>query len=169
MNKANGTLYIMQFKPDSAFYYLNTLSGMPDFFSTAIKGYFRIDSNIAYIKETSSCRLELQFSKSNVIIYQDSACKYEFTTAGKYKKTSLIPKRNSTMLLNFTEKLAKSNNDSLHVYSAPSIDAKSKLIVCKEGDLKIIDEYNLFYLIEHKKYKTEFMWVPKKYLLIPKK
>lgn len=169
MNKANGNLYIMQFKPDSAFFYLNTLSGMPDFFTTDIKGYLRIDSNVAYIKEASSCRLELLFTKSSVVIHQDTACKYEYTTAGTYKKTSAIPKRNSTMLLNFTEKPAKSLNDSLIVFNAPSLHAQSKMIHCKEGDLKVIDDFNSFFLVEHKKYKTEFMWVPKKNLLIPKK
>jgi hypothetical protein len=55
------------------------------------------------------------------------------------------------------------------VFVAPSLQAKSKVILCKENDIKIIDEYNTFFLIEHKKYKTEFMWVQKKNLLIPKK
>lgn len=168
LNKANGYLYIMQFKPDSAFFYLNAISGMPDFLTTDIKGFMRIDSTTAYIKEAESCRLVLKMEKSKCIIQQDSSCKYEFNTSGIYKKTAAIPKRNATMLLNYIEKPAKTTSDTIIAYLAPHSEAKTKSIVCKEGDLKVIDEYKQFLLIEHKKYKQEFLWVYKKNILLPK-
>jgi hypothetical protein len=168
LNKANGTLYLFQFKSDSAFFYLNCLSGMPDFLTTDIKGFLRIDSTKGYIKEAESCRIKINFEKTKCHLSQDSLCKYEFNTSGVYKKTSPIPKRNPTMLLNYTEKVAKSTTDTIIAYLAPHIEAKSKPIVCKEGDIKVIDEYKQFLLIEHKKYKQEFLWVIKKNILIPK-
>ena len=169
LNKPNGILYFMQFAPDSAFLYLSTTSGNPDFLSTDIKGMVKIDSSITYIKQAAACRLELTLLKTSIIVKQDTGCQYEYTTAGTYKKTSHVIKRSPTMVINYTEKPARAKQDSLEVFVAPSLQAKSKVILCKENDIKIIDEFNAFFLIEHKKYKTEFMWVQKKNLLIPKK
>ena len=169
LNKPNGTLYLMQFSSDSAFFYLSTLSGNPEFLSTDIKGMLRIDSSTSYIKQASACRLELTLLKNSIVVKQDTGCTYEYTTAGTYKKTGAGLKRSPTMVINYTEKPARAKQDSLEVFLAPSLKAKSKVILCKENDIKIIDEFNAFFLIEHKKYKTEFMWVQKKNLLIPKK
>lgn len=168
LNKPNGTLYVMQFKPDSAFIYLNAISGMPDFLTTDLKGCIRLDSSIGYFKEVASCRIVLHFEKMKCIIAQDSLCNYEFNTSGTFKKTSSTLKRSPTMLLNYSEKPAKTTSDTIMAYLAPHIEAKTKSILCKDGDIKVIDEYKQFLLIEHKKYKQEFLWVLKKQILLPK-
>ena len=168
LNKANGTLYVFHFKPDSAFFYLNAISGMPDFLSTDIKGFLRIDSSIAYIKEAESCRLVIKFLSGKCVIEQDTLCKYEFNTSGTYKRSATALKRNATMLLNYVEKPARTTSDTIMAYLAPHSDAKTKTIICKTGDIKVIDEYKQFLLIEHKKYKQEFLWVYKKNILLPK-
>lgn len=168
LNKANGVIYVTQINSDTAFFYLHALSGMPEFNSTDIKGFIRLDSNIGYFKDVESCRLVLEFEKSKCLIKQDTLCKYEFNTSGMYKKTSNIVKRNATMMLNYTEKPARTTLDTLTAYVAPHAASNSKLLVCKDGDIKVIDEYNQFLLIEHKKHKQEFLWVYKKHILLPK-
>lgn len=160
LNKPNGTLYLIHFQPDSAFFYLSTLSGAPDFFSTDLKGFARIDSNLARFKR-DNCLITMQFGKTGVEISHDSACGLEYPVAGQFKKTGPVPKRSATMVLNYTERLVQANADSLQVYCAPHAIASSRMVQCKAGDLKIVDEFRGFYLIDHRKFKTEFMWVPK--------
>ena len=160
LNKPNGTLYLIHFQPDSAFFYLSSLSGAPDFFSTDIKGFAQIDSNTARFKR-DKCLITMQFGKNVVEISHDTVCGFEYPVAGQFKKTSPVAKRSATMLLNYTERPVKAEGDSLQVYSAPHTMATSRMVLCKAGDLKVVDEFRGFYLIDHRKFKTEFMWVPK--------
>lgn len=160
LNKPNGTLYLIHFQPDSAFFYLSTLSGAPDFFSTDLKGFAQIDSNTARFKR-DKCLITMQFGKTDVEISHDSVCGMEYPVSGRFKKTGPVAKRSATMLLNYTERPVQANGDSLQVYSAPHTVASSRKVLCKAGDIKIVDEFRGFYLIDHRKFKAEFMWVPK--------
>ena len=160
LNKPNGTLYLIHFLPDSAFFYLSTLSGAPDFFSTDLKGFARIDSNTAQFKR-DKCIVTMQFGKTGAQISHDSLCGFEYPVSGQFKKTAPVAKRGATMLLNYTERPVQADGDSLLVYSAPHTMASSRKVFCKAGDLKIVDEFRGFYLIDHRKFKTEFMWVPR--------
>jgi len=169
LNKPNGTLYVIHFKPDSAFFYLSTLSGSPDFFATDMRGYMSIDSNSGWFRTKDQCRVHFRFTGSKVDITQDSTCRFEYSTEGAYKKTAPTAKRSATMLINYTERVVKPSSDTLLVYTAPHVEAATKKIMCRENDLKIIDEFRSFYLVEHKKYKTEFLWVPKSLFPLPQK
>ncbi|MBK7586987.1 MAG: hypothetical protein IPI22_00965 [Bacteroidetes bacterium] len=67
VNKANGTICLFQINMDSAFFYLNNMSGAPDFNLTTIKGFLRIDTNACFYKrflQNTVCLCE-QYVDSN--------------------------------------------------------------------------------------------------------
>lgn len=169
INKANGNLLLFHFKPDSAFFFLNAISGMPEFLNADIKGFMSIDSTHGFYQIKEKCSIDLDFSKTTIKIHQDSSCTFEFPFDGTYKKMNTVLKKTSTMMLNFVEKKAVSKLDTLEVYEVPHPLATSKKIKCEATILRVIDEYQQYYLIEHPKYKTEFMWVLKKSIFIQKK
>ncbi len=169
LNKANAALYVLQFTEDSAFFYLNGISGMPDFFTTEIRGFLKIDGLNGTFTSKDSCQLALEFKNGQVNITQDLNCKLDFPVNGKYKKTSNTAKKNSTFLISYTEKPAILKSDSVHCYEAPSYGSNIIFTVTKNSNIKIIDEYRDFYLIEDKSKASQFLWIPKSSLSAARK
>lgn len=173
INKANSTIYICQFKEDSAFVYVQAVSGMPDFFTTDEKGFATLIDHQFTMKTKENCVITLDMN-SNILTCTDNIdCKYEFSVAGKYKKT--MPhqarghstnglKKGATMMFQFIEKMGNINKDSTVSYQAPHADAKTIFTYSKNDILKIQDEFNGYYLVENSKQKNEFQWVLKKYI-----
>ena len=161
LNKANATLYVLQYKNDSAFFYLNAISGLPDFNTTELKGFLRIDSGKGYYLQKDSCLLSFSLANNMMTVKEDSFCHFEASTSGKYKRSSPIMKKNSTFLLSYTEKTAVLKIDSALCYEAPTFSAKVIYTLPKNAEFKIIDEYQRFFLIELKEKASVFLWITK--------
>jgi hypothetical protein len=169
INKAFATAYIYHFQEDSAFFYIHGVSGMPDFFTADLKGFLRIDSNRGIYTGKDTCNIDLLFSAQQLTIQRDTLCKHEMNTVGKYKKSSNKWVKGPSVLFNYIEKSGQIQVDSCTVFAAPHPNAKIKRTFAKSSTVKIIDEFRLFYLVEHPSAKKEFTWVLKKHVLIPKK
>lgn len=168
LNKANATLYVFQFKEDSAFIYYSGLSGMPDFNTTSFKGYISIDLNTAIFPESKTCSVNFLFSRNEMKILDSNSCTFEMNPAGKYKKINSNPKKSATMMLDFTEKKGEIKDDTVKAFFAPHQEASVVASFKKGESIKIIDQYKQYYLIEHKSKKNEFTWVLKSQVTILK-
>lgn len=168
LNKANGTICFFQVKPDTAFFYLNNMSGAPDFNLTNMKGFLRIDSNSFFYRK-DSCRIILELKNNIFSVTQNTACKNDFSVEGKYKKMNNSLKKPNTWMTEYTERNGVINTDSSVIYIAPHPEAKQIATLKKDTGVKVIDEVNGFYLVEIPKQKNEFMWTSKKNVLLPKK
>lgn len=168
VNKANGTICLFQINMDSAFFYLNNMSGAPDFNLTTIKGFLRIDTNACFYKK-DSCKIQFVYANNILTVSQNNACKYDFSVDGKYKKMNNTLKKPNTWMTEYTEKSGIILADSSLVYMAPHQASKQISMLKKETNVKVIDEMNGFYLIEIPKQKNEFLWTAKKNVLLNKK
>ena len=167
LNKANGTICLFQIKADSAFFYLNNMSGAPDFNLTNMKGFLRIDSNsFRYRKDSCTVMLILQGNVFNVT--QGEKCKNDFSVDGKYKRMSNTLKKPNTWMTEYTEKNGSINSDSALILHAPHTEARVVMSLSKASQVKVIDEVNGFYLIEIAKHKNEFLWTSKKNVSVSK-
>lgn len=169
INKATGQIYLFQVKSDTLFFIIQTLSGAPDYHSNSIKGFAKIDSNKADYFNNKNCHIHFDLSQSTLKVSEDTICKSEFTSNGLYKKMPQKMKKSPMMMSDFTEKPVKPPKDSLLFYSVPHKNSDSKWVHCKEGQLKIIDEFQSYFLVEHKSYKDDFLWIPKHKLFPNKK
>ncbi len=167
LNKANGTICLFMIKPDTAFFYLNNMSGAPDFNLTNLKGFLRIDSaNFSYHKD--SCKVSLVWQGNMIQVTQSDQCKHEFSVEGKYKRINNSLKKPNTWMTEYTEKNAMINADSAKIFQAPHNAAPIIMTLPKASPVKVIDEINGFYLVEIAKHKNEFMWTPKKNVSVSK-
>lgn len=169
VNKAGATIYLNHFKDDSAFIYMTAISGAPDFLTTELKCFIRIQGQEARYQSKDSCGIQFYFSPSQVELVQHASCPFEYPTDGKYKKTGPQLKKGSMLMLSYTEKIARVAMDSIWALDAPHSEAKAVIQLKKDMDVTITDEYRGYYLIELKSHKTEFLWVHKKHLVLPKK
>ena len=169
MNKAGATLYLSHFSEDSAFFLIQAMSGMPDFFTTEIKGFIRIDNGLGIYQPKDSCRIEFIFTTSSCTISENGYCKNEFGTDGKYKKTATKVKKGIGLLPGFSDKSGTITQDSTSCYSIPHYSSPSACSLLNNESVTITDEFNGFYLIEIKSKKNEFLWVPKKNIQLAKK
>lgn len=161
INKENGTLFLFQFKDDSAFFYLNNFSGAPDFFLTNVKGFLKIDSNSMEFKK-GQCIITLNAKSNQIIIKQDSLCKFEHPIDGIYKKFTNNLKKTNTWFTEYTERATKLKRDSIPIFFAPSESAKIIGSLSIDSKIHILDEVANFYLIELNNKKNEFYWIEKK-------
>ncbi len=162
VNKANGTLYVTHFKEDSAFFMVQTVSGMPDFFTTEIKGFMQIENNMGLYIAKDSCKIEFTFTTVSCSLNENIECKFDFSTNGKYKKTSPKLKKGSSMMPLFVDKKGTVKTDTVYCLSAPNASSATQCLLQKNDEVQITDEFNGYYLIELKNKKNEFLWVWKK-------
>lgn len=168
INKANGYLYVFHFKPDSLFFYLSTVSGAPDFLMSNLKGFASIDSNNAvYVKNNCIIQFGID-AKKGISIKQNDTCVFEFSFNGIYKRNNQALKRNTTWMTEYSEKNAVIKLDSLILYNVPHYSSQNNVSLQKGTSVKVLDEYNGFYLIEINHKKTEFIWAPKKWVQLSK-
>lgn len=161
LNKANASLYILQYKEDSAFFYLNAISGLPDFNTTELKGFIRMEADRGIYIQKDSCQLEFKLTGSTMTVNEESHCHFEATASGKFKRSSPIMKKNSTFLLSYTEKSAVLKIDSALCYEAPTFSSNVIYTLPKNAEFKIIDEFQRFFLIELKEKASVFLWITK--------
>ena len=162
LNKANATVYVNQFSEDSAFIYITAISGMPDFNTLDFRGFIYLVENKGSYIFKDSCKIYFTFSGNSLSIVEDSICKLPCSLASKYKKTSPVLKKSSTIISEFVEKNGKIKNDSTLIYKIPLLESEISCSILKETPIKITDEYKQFYLIELKNKQNEFLWVLKK-------
>ncbi len=167
LNKANGTICFFQIKPDSAFFYLNNMSGAPDFNLTNLKGFLRIDSNTCTYRK-DSCIVNFVINGGVFSAVQNARCKNDFSVEGKYKKLNTVLKKPNTWMTEYTEKSGVISTDSAVLYLAPHPEAKVLMNLPPDTSVKVIDEINGYYLIEIPKKKNEFMWTSKKNVKVAK-
>lgn len=161
MNKASATLYITEFNNDSAFIMLQAMSGAPDFFTTEIKGFISIEQEHGLYKGKDSSSIEFLFNAVSCTLVEHN-CKYDFSTQGKYKKTSQQLKKGFLFMPAYSDKHGIIKNDSTICYSIPHQTTNDAAFLNKNADVTITDEFNGYYLIELKNKKNEFLWVLKK-------
>jgi hypothetical protein len=169
INKAQGTIYLTQFKPDSVFVIVNVISGAPDFTTVVCKGFGSLDGNKASTSIKDNCIVNMMFRKNLLTVSHDSSCALEYPIRGSYKKLNTELKKQVTFMTDFSEKLIRSTKDSIVFYNIPHKDGSRSTYLCNATDLKIIDEYGSYYLVEHRKFPKDFLWIPKKELHLPKK
>ena len=169
MNKASATIYITQFSGDSAFFMVQAMSGMPDFFTTELKGFIRIENGNGLYNYKDSCKIEFTFTSSSCAMTENGNCRHDFSTDGKYKKTATKIKKGVSLLPAFSDKSGTVTKDSISCYSIPHYSSPSGCSLQKDQGVTITDEFNGFYLIEIKSKKNEFLWVPKKNIQLAKK
>ncbi len=162
MNKASGTIYIHQFSQDSAFFMLETVSGMPDFIMTDEKGFLHIENNNGLYKSKDTCGIEFTFTATSCSLTENGSCHHEFSTNGKYKKTSTILKKGPSLLPAMADRSGIISKDSVYARVAPHRSAAISVPINKGEEVQITDEYNGFYLIEVRNKKKDFLWVLKK-------
>jgi len=169
MNKASATMYLTHFSEDSAFFMLQAVSGMPDFFTTELKGFIRIENSTGIYTSKDSCKIKFIFTSASCEMTENGACTYDFSTDGKYKKTATKLKKGVSLLPAFSDKSGTITIDSITCYSIPHYSSPSGCSLMKNVLVTITDEFNGFYLIEIKSKKNEFLWVPKKNIQLAKK
>lgn len=162
LNKSNATVYVNHFKDDSAFVYITAVSGMPDFNTLDFRGFITIYENVASYTFKNNCTIQFQFSGNGMTITEDSMCHLQCPIATKYKRTTPALKKSSIMVSEFVEKQGKLKSDSVEIYKIPLMDSEIAYSLSKNTEMKIIDEYKQFYLIEVKNKQNEFLWVLKK-------
>lgn len=168
INKANGYLYIFHFKPDSMFFYISSVSGAPDYLMSNLKGFASIDSNNAVFAK-NNCIIQFDLDiKKGISIKQNDTCVFEFPFNGIYKKNNQPLKRNTTWMTEYSEKNGFIKSDSLILYDVPHYSSQNNVSLQKGTTVKVLDEYNGFYLIEINHKKTEFIWAPKKWVQLSK-
>lgn len=161
MNKASSTMYISEFTSDSAFFMLQAMSGAPDFYTTEIKGFISIENEHGTYKGKDSCSIDFTFNPVSCTLVEHN-CKYDFSTEGKYKKTSSQLKKGFLLMPAFSDKHGIIKADSTYCYSIPHQTLNDIKLLMKNDAVNITDEFNGFYLIELKNKKNEFLWVLKK-------
>jgi hypothetical protein len=144
MNKASGTLYINQFSEDSAFFLLETVSGMPDFIMTDAKGFLRIENNTAFYRRKDTCGIEFLFTTTSCSLTENGSCRFEFSPNGKYKKTSNVVKKCPSLLPAMADKSGIISKDSVYGFVAPHRSAPLTMMINKGEEVQITDEYNGF-------------------------
>lgn len=161
VNKANGTLLLFQLKNDSAFFYLNNVSGDPDFNFLNLKGFLKIDSTqLVFMHD--SCNIIFNARNNMIHISQNSKCTFDVLFTEKYKKNIKGIKKSNSWMTEYTEKNGIVNMDSAIVYDAPHLLSKRNGIFKKGTKIKILDEVKGFYLIESPLKQTDFCWTAKK-------
>ena len=162
MNHESGMIYIFQFKPDSAFFMLQAVSGMPDFNTTELKGFIQIDSNRGNYHGKDSAEIQFVFTNSACLLEENNFCKYNFSTKGKYKKTSNKLLKANMLMPSIGDKSGVVKKDSTCAYLVPVYHTTPSTFLSSQTTVQITDEFNGFYLIELKNKKNEFLWVLKK-------
>lgn len=168
-NKDQGSIYITQFKTDSAFFILNFISGMPDFNMVSSKGFLSIQEKEGRYQLGDSIRIRFSLQGSNLILSSDTLLKGEKGILTRYKKSAGVTKKNSTFYLDYVEKMANVKSDSAMLFEVPHGEGKLCGNLHSKQEVKIIDSFGSFYLIELPDRLKEFLWVPKRYLSVIKK
>ncbi len=168
LNKANATLYLNQFSEDTAFFMLEAVSGMPDFFMTDTKGFVRITDNAGIYRSKDSCGIEFTFTPVACTLRENGSCRYECSTNGKYKKTSAQLKKGTSLLPAISDKNGIISKDSVYGRSAPHRSAPASVSIPKNESVQITDEFNGYYLVEVNNKKKDFLWVHKKNIQVLK-
>jgi hypothetical protein len=168
LNKESGTIYIFHYTSDSAFFMLQAVSGMPDFNTTELKGFISVDSNKGIYTGKDSAEIEFAFTNSSCTLLENSFCSYTFSTRGKYKKTSAKLSRGNSLMPSIADKSGVVKKDSTICYAIPKQTSSPSYILLHQETVQITDEFNGFYLVEVKKKKNEFLWVPKKSIQVRK-
>lgn len=167
VNKEQASIYLHHYKPDTAFLYLTYLSGAPDFEPYCMKGFIHVSENSGRYADSSN-RVHFFFTRSSLSMVADTPCKLKSCILTKFRKTTSIPNRNRTMYIDFTEHNAQSKTDTLLVYEVPDVQSKVLYTLNKTDEIKVVDSYGAFYLIETPDNGKEFLWVQKKYLNVKK-
>jgi hypothetical protein len=162
MNKASGTIYLSHFNEDSVFFILQSVSGMPDFNTTEIKGFFTLENGSGSYFAKDSGIIQFDFNKNACILQENEYCKYNFSTNGKYIRTSTKLKKGNSLLPAFADKNGIVKTDSIYCFSVPNIGGITQTLVRKNQKIQITDEYDGFYMIEIQNKKNEFLWLSKK-------
>lgn len=169
LNKASGTMYLSQINSDSAFFIIQSMSGMPDFFTLELKGFLHFAHDSATYQQHDSCQIRFEFKTSTCLVVETTTCHSDFSASGRYKKIHSAVKKGSSFLPGIIQRTGFIVNDSTRCFQAPHRAASGTLLLNKQQQVEIIDEYNGYYLIELKSKKNEFLWVPKKNISLPKK
>ena len=162
LNKANGSLYVVQINDDSAFIMLQAVSGLPDFFTLEYKGFIRIENNSGVFNAKDSCRIQLNLSATACRLMQNDACGIEFSCDANYKRVSRQVKKGSSFMPGIISRKGRILKDSTTCHQAPYQHAAMVIAIQKDQEVIISDEYNGYYLVELKTRKNEFLWVSKK-------
>ncbi|MBL7773466.1 MAG: hypothetical protein JNM95_11440 [Chitinophagaceae bacterium] len=169
INKDQGTLYLQQFKSDSAYFYLNFISAMPDFNMYALKGFMQIQNQEGMYQKGDSLRIQFLLQGNLLILKADSIALPERGILTKYKKNSPTVKKNSTLYIDYVEKTGLVKSDSAYLFEVPHVEGKQCGQLRPNDEVKIIDSFGAFYLIELPDRVKEFVWVQKKYIVLNKK
>jgi hypothetical protein len=161
LNKASATMYLTHFSSDSAFLIIQSVSGMPDFLTSEVKGFVRIDQQHGTFYQKDSCSILLEWKGNACILTEHQSCDFDFSYNGIYKKTLSKVSKTSAYLPSFADKLAVVISDSAKAYAIPHASGNFILSIAKDKQLTLLDEYNNFYLIELSAKKKEFLWIPK--------
>lgn len=168
VNKPFGILHITPVKPDTVFFMLNTVSGDPDFLSTELKGFLRIDSTEGLFQSKASCKMHFRVNKSMLLIEGDSLCKFDYTPSGKYRRVNDKINKSAALLFSFTERKGIIKKEGCEVFEAPHPEAKLIRTFAADAEIRILDEYNQYFLIEKKEFSKEYLWVLKKNVTLRK-
>lgn len=167
VNKEQASLYINQFRSDSAFIYLTYMSGAPEFETESIKGFVVVHDHEGWFSD-SGHSFRLVFANTSIRLVQNtpSAAHPEIFT--KYRRLSNQCKRSSTMYIDFSERQANAKLDSLDLFEVPNVNGKILFTVGRQEELKIVDSFGSFYLVETHDHNKEFLWAQKKYINLKK-
>jgi hypothetical protein len=168
LNKAQGCIYINQFKTDSAFFYLTFVSGEPEFNTFSLKGFIGITEGQADYVKGDTTKLHFALGANTLTIRNDSLFGLEPGIITKYKKSSSSLKKTSTIYFDYAEKSAVAKSDTVWAYEVPNTECKNVCRLSKKDAIKVIDTYGYFYLVETPGKNKEFLWVPKKNLSLSK-
>lgn len=168
VNKPFGIVHITPVKPDTVFFMLNTVSGDPDFLSTELKGFLRIDSSEGMFQGKAACKMHFKVNKSMLLIEGDSLCKFEYTPTGKYRRVNDRINKSAALLFSFTERKGIIKKEGCEVFEAPHPDAKLIRTFAADAEIRILDEFNQYFLVEKKEFSKEYLWVLKKNVTLRK-
>ncbi len=168
VNKEQASIYLNHYQNDSAFFYLTYMSGMPDFNTFSIKGFMAIhDDDGSFVKNDSN-KLKLILKTGSIKIIGDSLFNAEPGILHTYKKQGNALKKNSTIFIDYIEKQGKTKTDSCVVLSVPIATGPVIMSLQKGKEVKIIDEFGSYYMVEVADKNTEFLWIAKKNLTLLK-
>jgi hypothetical protein len=168
-NKACGWLYLTQVNNDSVFFILQAISGSPEFLTSGIHGFIRLEGNAGEARLSDSVSvIHFLFTSTSCTITENEACHFEFCTNGTYRKNNTQIRKGSNYLPAFSERYGVLNTDTASWFTAPHTDAKRRGFISKDESISIHDACNGYYLIETKKVKHEFAWVPRRFIQVKK-
>lgn len=168
VNKPFGIVHIIPVKQDTVFFMSNAVSGDPDFLSTELKGFIQVDSVQGIYQGKASCRLRFTVNKSSLLIDGDTMCTFDYTPCGKYRRVDPKINKSAALLFNFTELKGSIKKEGCEGLAAPHPEARIIRTFTAETEIRILDQFNQYFLIEKKETSKEYLWVLKKNVTLRK-